>query len=101
MHDIKAGPNYFSSYHIEDGSFIRLQNISFKYNFPKKVLGETFIYNMSLSFNVTNAYLWTNYSGSDPENSVARGRLGALSPNLDFASFPRARNWNTTLNIGF
>ena len=101
MHDVKAGPNYFSSYHIEDGSFIRLQNISFTYNFPKKILSQSFINNMSLSFNVTNAYLWTNYSGSDPENSVARGRLGALSPNLDFASFPRARNWNTTLNIGF
>ena len=101
LHGLRDGAEKFSSYHVEDGSFIRLQNISFKYNFPKEVLSNSFISNMSLSFNISNAFLWTKYTGSDPENSVARGRFGNLTPNLDFASFPRARNWNTTLNIRF
>ena len=101
VHGLRDRPEKFSSYHIEDGSFLRLQNVSFKYNFPQEVLKKSFINNLSLSFNITNAFLWTKYTGSDPENSVSRGRFGHLTPNLDFASFPRARNWNTTLNIGF
>ena len=101
VHGLRDRPEKFSSYHIEDGSFLRLQNVSFKYNFPQEALKKSFINNLSLSFNITNAFLWTKYTGSDPENSVSRGRFGHLTPNLDFASFPRARNWNTTLNIGF
>lgn len=90
-----------SSYHIEDGSFIRLQNVSFAYNIPKKLFEGTFINTCKLSFNITNVYLWTDYTGSDPENSVSRGRNSNLAPNLDWGTYPRARTWNTTLKLGF
>ncbi|MGB2273712.1 MAG: SusC/RagA family TonB-linked outer membrane protein [Flavicella sp.] len=99
--DEGSQPLPLSSYHVEDGSFIRLQNISLSYNIPKKILTDTFISSCKLSFSVNNAYLWTNYSGSDPENSVSRGQFSNLSPNLDWGTYPRARTWNTSLKIGF
>ena len=94
-------PLPLSTYHVEDGSFIRLQNISLSYSIPKKILMDTFVNSCKLSFSVNNAYLWTKYSGSDPENSVSRGRNSNLAPNLDWGTYPRARTWNTTLKIGF
>ena len=99
--DEGTGTLPLSTYHIEDGSFLRLQNISISYSIPSKILRDTFISSCKLSFSVNNAYLWTDYSGSDPENSVSRGQFSNLSPNLDWGTYPRARTWNTSLKIGF
>lgn len=90
-----------STYHVEDGSFLRLQNISFKYTFPKSVMDKTFFRSMEISFNIINAKLWTNYSGIDPENNNNRGQFAKLAPNLDWGAYPRPRSWNTTLKVGF
>lgn len=99
--DTGAATPPLSSYHVEDGSFIRLQNVKLSYNIPRKVLEKSFIKSCKIAFNITNAYLWTKYSGSDPETSVSRGKYGNLAPNLDWGAYPRTRNWNTTLKIGF
>jgi TonB-linked SusC/RagA family outer membrane protein len=92
---------YLTSNHIEDGSHIRLQNVSFTYDVSKKLLEDSVINSIRLAFNINNVYLWTKYSGTDPDNSVSRGKNSNLAPNLDYGAYPRARAWNTTLKIGF
>jgi len=91
-----------SSYHVEDGSFIRLQNVNFKYNLPVEAMKNVgFINSCQIYFNVTNAFLWTKYSGSDPETSVSRGQLSNLGPNLDWGAYPKTRNFTMGLKASF
>ena len=99
--DAGSSPLPLSSYHIEDGSFVRLQNINLTYNIPHYVLKDSFLNSVQLQFNVSNVHLWTKYTGSDPENSVNRGQYANLGPNLDWGSYPRPRNFNITAKIGF
>jgi len=71
------------------------------YNIPQQTLEGSFINSCQISFSVTNAYLWTKYTGTDPENNVSRGQYSNLAPNLDWGAYPRTRNWTTSLKIGF
>ena len=89
--------NYFIDYYIEDGSFLRLGNVSLSYliKFRKGSL----VKNMSLGASVANAYVWTKYSGYDPEvNSYGYDmtRMG-----VDNGSFPRARTYSLDLKFTF
>ncbi|GFR80789.1 TonB-linked outer membrane protein, SusC/RagA family [Elysia marginata] len=52
-----------SDFFIEDGSFIRLQNISLSYTLPKM----KYISRIKLNLGVQNPYVWTKYTGFDPE----------------------------------
>ena len=45
-----------------------------------------------------NLWTWTSYSGYDPEVSV---RNSALTPGLDFSSYPRAYSLSFGVNLGF
>ena len=59
--------NDVDSWSCEPGSFLRLRNIGLKYDFSSRMLSAAHIKSLSLGFNVENAFLITNYSGSDPE----------------------------------
>lgn len=78
----------FSDYYIENGSFLRMDNLSLGYNFNKlisnKVAGR-------LSFTVQNVFVITNYTGLDPE--VAGGIDGGIYPK------PRIYTLGLTLNL--
>lgn len=77
------------SYAIEDGSFIRLNNLSIGYSLPKnwmKAIGF-----QKCRFYVTgyNLFIITGYSGYDPEVDIATG----LTPNIDNNRYPRSRSY--------
>ena len=77
------------SYAIEDGSFIRLNNLSIGYSLPKnwmKAIGF-----QKCRFYVTgyNLFTITGYSGYDPEVDIATG----LTPNIDNNRYPRSRSY--------
>src|SRR5699024_5527455 len=59
---------------IEDGSYLRIQNISFGYNLPKHLVGRIKMSNVRLFISAQNIYTFTSYSGYDPE-------LGAFNNN--------------------
>ena len=61
----QAMSNYFIDYYIEDGSFLRLANVSLSYLI--KFRKGSALKNMSIGASVSNAYVWTKYSGYDPE----------------------------------
>ena len=78
---------YFSNYFIENGSFLRMENITLGYDFGSLVKQNS---NLRLSFAVQNAFLVTNYKGLDPE--VIGG--------IDNTIYPRPRTFTVGLNLG-
>ncbi|MGY5354595.1 SusC/RagA family TonB-linked outer membrane protein [Wenyingzhuangia sp. IMCC45467] len=85
------------SYAIEDGSFLRLNNLSVGYTIPKKVTQKAGFNNIRLYVTGTNLFIWTNYSGYDPEVNLETG----LTPNIDYNAYPRARNYTFGLQVSF
>ena len=81
---------------IEDGSFLRINNISLGYTLPKKWLNSMKISNMRFYVTAYNLYVFTKYTGYDPEVSVINN---ALTPGVDFSAYPRAKSFITGLNI--
>lgn len=93
---LATGVNVFSSRVIEDGSFLRLKTVSLGYNVPSKFLNKYKIRSIRAYTSAQNLWLWTNYSGPDPEaNTKGFGR----TPAFDFSAYPRARTVTFGLNI--
>lgn len=86
-----------SDRYVEDGSYLRIQNISLSYNFPKKWTEKMSLSNLSLSANVQNVYTFTNYSGYNPE--IANGN--ALCQGVDTGGYPSPRMFVFGLNVEF
>lgn len=92
----------FHSYAVEDGSFLRLQNISLGYSLPKKLISKAYMSKLRIYFTVYNAFLWTKYSGYDPEVSVTRNSgYSQLTPGVDYSAYPRSRNYTAGINVTF
>ncbi|MGS0524408.1 SusC/RagA family TonB-linked outer membrane protein [Zobellia nedashkovskayae] len=92
------GTSIANSKSVEDGSYIKLRSASLGYNFPKKLLNNTGIESLQLTFSGNNLFTITDYPGIDPE-SVQIPRGGAtvdLRRDTGF-SYPQAR----TFTIGF
>lgn len=87
----------FSRRFVEDGSFVRIKNITLGYTLPAKMIKG--INSIRLSAGVNNLYTFTNYSGYDPEiNSY--GDNPALF-GVDLGGYPNSRTYNFTLRCGF
>ncbi len=59
--------NLGSDRYVEDGSFLRLNNISVSYDFPKQLCEKLHTDQINAGFTVRKLYTWTNYTGQDPE----------------------------------
>lgn len=93
-----ASNNVISSRIIEDGSYLRLKTITLGYTFPKTLIAKAKLSNARVYVAAQNLWTWTSYSGYDPEVSV---RNSALTPGLDFSSYPRAFTLSFGVNLGF
>ncbi|GJM59937.1 SusC/RagA family TonB-linked outer membrane protein [Persicobacter diffluens] len=72
-----AAPGYareFSSYDIEDGSFIKLKNVQLGYTLPSEIIGKTPFNSLRIYAQGQNLMTWTKFSGFDPEigNNIAQ-----------------------------
>ncbi len=85
-----------TSYDVEDGSFLRLSNITFGYTFSKKVLKFFKISNLRCYSTFSNVWIWTNYRGNDPEVSNSSNQL---TPGVDWNAYPRTISANVGVNI--
>lgn len=91
------GYNYqISSRFVEDGSFLRLNNLQISYTFPKKQIKKYGLQNLSAYVTMTNLFCWTKYSGIDPEVNA-----GAYTPSYDTSSTPRSKQVTATISMGF
>ena len=89
-----------SSQYLEDGSYLRFQNITLGYNVPSKILAASkYISSLRLYASVQNLLTITNYSGMNPEVSkYGQDNLGA---GYDSFSYPLAKSVMFGLNINF
>ncbi|WP_293302338.1 TonB-dependent receptor [Pedobacter sp. UBA4863] len=86
----------FSRRFVEDGSFVRIKNITFGYELPIK---SAVISRMRLAVGVNNLLTFTNYSGFDPEMN-SYGDNPALF-GVDLGGYPNTRTYNFSLRCNF
>lgn len=89
--------NVFSSYYVEDGSFIRLKNIQLGYTVPKLILKKAKIESLRVYVAANNLLTLTKYMGYDPD----LGSANALSAGVDFGMYPQARTIMGGIQITF
>ena len=86
---------------LEDGSFLRLNQLTIGYSFPKDWIEKTkVIHNIRLYVQGTNLFCATKYSGMDPEVDT-RSCKNPLTPGVDFSAYPKSRGINVGLNVQF
>ncbi len=87
------------STYIEDGSYLRLSNISLGYNLPVNLCLRINIGSARVYIAGDNLFLWSKYSGYDPD--VNTSRYGNLNPGYDFGGYPKSRNLRIGTSITF
>ena len=93
---------WFHSYAVEDGSFLRLNNVSLGYSLPKKWISRLAMTRFRLYVTVYNALLFTKYSGYDPEVSTSRSSgYNQLIPGVDYSAYPKNRSYTVGANVTF
>lgn len=91
-----AGPTYYSSRTIEDGSYLRLKTVQLGYTIPKVLLNKWKIKQLRFYASAQNLITWTKYTGFDPEVSSF---YSTVSPGFDWGAYPRARTWTFGVNL--
>jgi len=91
--------NAFSSRFIEDGSFLRLSNVTIGYTFDTEAI--KWLNSARIYVTGNNLLLLTDYSGYDPEVNVAADQRGVPSMGIDFSSYPKARTFTFGVNLQF
>jgi TonB-linked SusC/RagA family outer membrane protein len=86
----------FSDFFVEDGSFLRLQNVQIGYNVAADVLEKAGISKLRLYTSINNLFTITDYSGYDP--TINGGAIGA---GIDSGNYPSARQFILGLNVEF
>lgn len=81
---------------VETGSFLRLSYIQLRYSFERKMLKSLGLNQLALSVSIQNPFVWSHYSGTDPEHSA--GSFGIAEDN---SQTPRSKSVTMNLNIGF
>ena len=82
-----------------DASFLKLREVKLGYNFPQKLLKNTFIQSMSLSLVGRNLALWTENPHFDPETISFNG--GTIVPGVEDMATPSSRSYGFNLNVTF
>lgn len=86
------GNNRISDRWVENGSYLRLKNISLAYNFPDKWMRAIGFENARILFSCENVATITAYKGLDPEVGI---------DGIDYSSFPQSRVFNVGLSFNF
>ncbi len=87
-----------NSFFVEDGSFVRLKNLSIGYSFPNVMTDDWGIDNLRLYVNATNLFTFTGYNGLDPEVQPG-GANSALTIGVDSSTFPLSRIFIFGVNL--
>ena len=92
-----TGYNYqVTSRFVEDGSFLRFNNLQLSYSVPKKSIKKLGLNSLSAYVTMNNIFCWTKYTGIDPEIAS-----GTYTPASDGATTPRSKSITASLSFGF
>jgi TonB-linked SusC/RagA family outer membrane protein len=96
---LRGASSYFPhSWAIEDGSFIRINNLTIGYSLPIKTLAKLRISRFRIYVTGNNLAVFSKYTGYDPEVSV---RKSQLQSGLDYSAYPKSRSFIVGLNVNF
>ena len=88
----------FSDLYVEDGSFVRLKNLTIGYSFPKNVTDRLSLSGIRIYATGNNIATITNYSGFDPEVTTTDNTVSA---GVDSGVYPVARSFGFGAIINF
>ncbi|MBX2944845.1 MAG: TonB-dependent receptor [Cyclobacteriaceae bacterium] len=91
--------HYMSSRWIEDGTYVRLQNVRFGYTLPKALTNKAKITNVQVYANIQNLATITKYKGLDPQ--IGAFNQSALMQNVDMGRYPAPRVFTFGINVDF
>jgi len=99
--DAEAAANnkLVSSRFIEDGSYLRIKNLTLGYTFDKNMMQRLRIQSLRIYATTQNLYTWTNYSGFDPEVNYVGNDNTVMG--TDFFTYPQARSYCLGVNLKF
>jgi len=95
-----------NSHFVEDGSFVKLRELSLRYRFGAEQLaavpGLRAFDGVGLSLVGRNLFTWTNYTGFDPEVGFGGGDVGSAAlARFDGFSYPNFRTWTAAIEVNF
>lgn len=90
---------YMSDRYIEDGSYLRIQNITLGYRLPAELAGRIMMSNLRVYVSVQNLYTFTDYSGYDPEVGSFNNSIRLM--NVDMGHYPNPRTFSFGVNVEF
>jgi TonB-linked SusC/RagA family outer membrane protein len=93
------GNNRFSNRWIEDGSYVRLKNLTLAYNVPTALSQHAALKNVRVYLTAQNLVTWTRYTGYDPE--VSADPFSTTGFGRDYGVYPQARTYTVGLNANF
>lgn len=88
-----------SDWAVEDGSFLRLSTLTLGYTLPKSLAKTLKMKSLRIYASAYNVWLWTNYTGFDPE--VSTRRRDPLTPGVDYSAYPKSKSYVMGLNVNF
>jgi len=90
---------YVNSWAVEDGSFIRINNITLGYSLPADLLSRVKINKLRVYGTVNNLAVFSKYSGYDPDVNVRNS--SPITPGVDYSAYPRSRAYIVGVNLNF
>jgi len=87
-----------STFNLEDGSFIRLKEVTLSYSIPANYLEGLFVNSASAYVSGTNLLTWSKFSGYDPE---VNSSTNPFVQGVDNGSFPKSRSFNLGIRVQF
>lgn len=96
----------FSSFYVEDGSYVRLKNISLGYTLPQSVLGTTGLSSLRVYVQAQNLFTITGYSGVDPSlpaisTNGSGGNQSDQGQGIDRGTYPTNKIISFGINAAF
>ncbi|UOG74519.1 TonB-dependent receptor [Hymenobacter tibetensis] len=88
---------FLHSWAVEDGSFLRVNNITVGYTLPKALTTQAKVQQLRFYVTLNNLYTFTKYTGYDPEANTRRN--SPLTPGVDYAAYPRSRAFLFGVNL--
>ncbi len=88
---------YMSDRYVENGSYMRIQNLTVGYRLPRQILNKAHLSNLRVYLSIQNLHTFTNYSGYDPEVGAFNNNIRLM--NVDAGHYPIPRSITIGANI--
>ena len=92
-----------TSWAVEDGSFLRLQNLTVGFTLPKDWTRKFACNQLRLYCTLNNLFCITGYDGYDPEvnSAIRNSKTSGVTPGADYSAYPKSFSWTAGVNITF